>query len=117
MATMPPRPRAAASTSRKPAAAEASSTTRKIALARTSDVHPRAWRFAARCSVNMSPSWRPAVQESLRRRLSVVSDEQAWVEIPTPEQVTELLGRGGAYDFGFVPAMMRLILAHPGIAP
>jgi alkylhydroperoxidase family enzyme len=41
----------------------------------------------------------------------------AWVEMPSSEQVRELLGRGGAYDFGFVPAMMRLILAHPGIAP
>jgi alkylhydroperoxidase family enzyme len=46
-----------------------------------------------------------------------VSEGDAWVELPTPEQVTALLGRGGVYDFGFVPAMTRLILAHPGIAP
>lgn len=41
----------------------------------------------------------------------------AWVELPTPEQVRELMGEGGVYDFGFVPAMTRLILSHPGIAP
>lgn len=41
----------------------------------------------------------------------------AWVELPTEDQVRELLGRGGIYDFGFVPAMTRLVLSHPGLAP
>ena len=27
------------------------------------------------------------------------------------------LGRGGVYDFGFVPAMMRLVISHLDIAP
>lgn len=43
--------------------------------------------------------------------------EDAWVQMPTSEQVRELLGEGGVYDFGFVPAMSRLILSHLGIAP
>jgi len=46
-----------------------------------------------------------------------MSRDDAWVDLPTPEQVREVLGRGGVYDFGFVPAMTRLILAHPGMAP
>jgi hypothetical protein len=43
--------------------------------------------------------------------------EDAWVDMPGEEQVRELLGRGGVYDFGFVPAMSRLILSHLAIAP
>ena len=50
----------------------------------------------------------------------------AWVEMPSAEDVRVLLGRatpersGGAsgiYDFGFVPAMSRLVLSHMDIAP
>ncbi len=41
----------------------------------------------------------------------------AWVELPSAVQVRELLGEGGVYNFGFVPAMTRLILSHLGIAP
>jgi hypothetical protein len=41
----------------------------------------------------------------------------AWVELPSTEDVQALLGRGGIYDFGFVPAMTRLVLSHLDIAP
>jgi alkylhydroperoxidase/carboxymuconolactone decarboxylase family protein YurZ len=37
--------------------------------------------------------------------------------MPSAEQVRELLGERGVYDFGFVPAMSRLILSHLGLAP
>ncbi len=40
----------------------------------------------------------------------------AWVEMPSREEVYELM-RGSGYDFGFVPAMGRLILSHLRIAP
>lgn len=41
----------------------------------------------------------------------------AWVEMPSEEDVRALLGRGVVYDFGFVPAMNRLVLSHLDIAP
>lgn len=37
--------------------------------------------------------------------------------MPSGEDVWALLGRGGIYDFGFVPAMSRLVLSHMDIAP
>lgn len=41
---------------------------------------------------------------------------EAWVEIASRETLQG--GRGGhPYDFGFFPAMARLIMAHPRIAP
>ena len=43
--------------------------------------------------------------------------DDAWVDMPSGEDVQALLGRGGIYDFGFVPAMSRLILSHLDIAP
>lgn len=46
-----------------------------------------------------------------------MSERDAWVGMPSPEEVRALLGEGGIYDFGFVPAMSRLILSHLGIAP
>jgi alkylhydroperoxidase family enzyme len=47
-----------------------------------------------------------------------VSDlPDAWVDMPSGEDVQALLGRGSTYDFGFVPAMMRLVLSHMDIAP
>ena len=46
-----------------------------------------------------------------------MSGDDAWVQLPTTDQVREVLGRGGVYDFGFVPAMTRLIMSHPDIAP
>jgi hypothetical protein len=43
----------------------------------------------------------------------------AWVSIPSQEQMRQLVppGSGMPYDFGFLPAMMRLILAHGRIGP
>ena len=41
----------------------------------------------------------------------------AWVDMPPAADVVALLGRGGPYDFGFQPAMTRLILSHLDIAP
>ena len=43
--------------------------------------------------------------------------EDAWVDIPTEEQVRAQRPSGGPYDFGFVPAMGRLLMAHPRIGP
>lgn len=40
----------------------------------------------------------------------------AWVAMPTQEQIYEFF-RGAAYDFGFVPAMARLVMSHLRIAP
>lgn len=40
----------------------------------------------------------------------------AWVEMPSQEQVYEFM-RGSPYDFGFIPAMARLVISHPRIAP
>ena len=39
----------------------------------------------------------------------------AWVTIPTEEKLRTLRPSGGPYDFGFLPAMARLIMAHPRI--
>ena len=40
----------------------------------------------------------------------------AWVEMPTPEQIRQM-GLPPSYNFGFVGAMGRLMLAHPKIGP
>jgi hypothetical protein len=40
----------------------------------------------------------------------------AWVEMPSSEDVRALLGHGGIYDFGFVPSMLRLVVTHLDIA-
>lgn len=50
--------------------------------------------------------------------MEVDRKQDAWVELPDP-QLFELIGAnsGHPYNFGFVPAMGRLIGAHPGIAP
>lgn len=42
---------------------------------------------------------------------------EAWVALPSEEQVRAVLPAGNPYDFGFVPGMMRLVMAHMGIAP
>jgi alkylhydroperoxidase/carboxymuconolactone decarboxylase family protein YurZ len=41
----------------------------------------------------------------------------AWVELPTEAEVRAVMPSGGPYDFGFLPAMGRLILAHDAIGP
>jgi hypothetical protein len=40
----------------------------------------------------------------------------AWVSLPTPEQIRQM-GLPPSYNFGFVGAMGRLMLAHPKIGP
>ncbi len=39
---------------------------------------------------------------------------EAWVKIPTEEEIRERIPAGAIhpYDFGFVPGMARLIMAH-----
>jgi len=41
----------------------------------------------------------------------------AWVQMPAEAAVRAVIGPGGPYDFGFLPAMARLIMSHMGIAP
>jgi len=41
---------------------------------------------------------------------------QAWVTLPDQEQVQALVA-GHPYNFGFVPGMLRLVMAHAEIAP
>ncbi len=38
----------------------------------------------------------------------------AWVQMPSEEQLRQFIPRGSGmpYDFGFLPAMMRLVMAH-----
>jgi len=44
---------------------------------------------------------------------------EAWVAIPTSEQTYAQLqlGTKPSYDFGFLPAMGRLVRTHPQIGP
>jgi alkylhydroperoxidase family enzyme len=41
----------------------------------------------------------------------------AWVAMPSEEEARAMMGNANPYDFGFVPAMARLIGAHIQIAP
>jgi hypothetical protein len=41
----------------------------------------------------------------------------AWVALPNETELRAILPAGHPYDFGFLPAMARLIFAHPGLAP
>ena len=43
--------------------------------------------------------------------------EDAWIEMPSAEEVSATLPPGAGYDYGFVPAMRRLLMAHGGIGP
>jgi alkylhydroperoxidase/carboxymuconolactone decarboxylase family protein YurZ len=42
---------------------------------------------------------------------------EAWISMPSEEQVRTFVPPGSPYDFGFLPAMARLIAAHPAIGP
>ena len=44
-------------------------------------------------------------------------EKEAWVKIPTEEELGWSAESGGGYDFTFLPAMGRLIMAHPLIGP
>ena len=41
----------------------------------------------------------------------------AWVKMPSEEQIRALVPGGHPYDFGFITGMQRLVMAHAGIAP
>lgn len=41
----------------------------------------------------------------------------AWVALPTEAEIRAVFPPGYPYDFGFLPAMGRLVLAHDSIAP
>ncbi len=43
----------------------------------------------------------------------------AWVQLPSQEQMRALIPTDSKfpYDFGFLPAMMRLIMAHARLGP
>jgi hypothetical protein len=45
--------------------------------------------------------------------------KQAWVNLPTDEQIRAEMPQGGpsAYDFGFIMGMPRLRMAHRRIGP
>ena len=47
------------------------------------------------------------------------SDRVAWVEVPSESEVRAQIPAGTKhpYDFGFLPAMGRLLLAHQRIGP
>jgi alkylhydroperoxidase family enzyme len=46
------------------------------------------------------------------------STPDAWVRLPSPESFSDGdFPRQHPYNFGNVPAMARLLRAHPGIAP
>ena len=38
---------------------------------------------------------------------------EAWVAMPSDEDVRKFGLSGGPYDFGFLPSMARLLMAHP----
>ena len=42
---------------------------------------------------------------------------EAWVAMPGEADVRARFGSGHPYDFGFLPAMARLVAAHERIAP
>ncbi len=41
----------------------------------------------------------------------------AWVAMPSEEEIRQRFPAGHPYDFGFITGMQRLIMAHMGIAP
>ena len=41
----------------------------------------------------------------------------AWVAIPSEEDIRTVMPPGSPYDFGFLPAMARLQMAHPRLGP
>ncbi len=41
----------------------------------------------------------------------------AWVGMPSEDDIRARLGAGLPYDFGFIPGMIRLVAAHQRIAP
>jgi len=46
-----------------------------------------------------------------------MKNQDAWVQLPSEEETRRAMPPNHPYDFGFFPAMGRLIAAHPDIAP
>ena len=44
-------------------------------------------------------------------------ETEAWIKIPTEDELGWNAENGGGYEFSFLPAMGRLIMAHPLIGP
>ena len=42
-------------------------------------------------------------------------EKEAWVALPTEQELGWSAEMNGGYDFGFLPAMGRLVMAHPQI--
>ena len=47
--------------------------------------------------------------------MSTEGAKEAWVAIPSEAALGDLRPQGHPYDFGFLPAMARLVAAHPDI--
>ena len=47
----------------------------------------------------------------------MTNKRDAWVEMPPEEVIRGFMPPNHPYDFGFMPAMSRLIAAHPQITP
>lgn len=44
-------------------------------------------------------------------------EREAWIDMPSAEEAMKGRPPGGPYDFGFVPKMGRLLMAHPRLGP
>ena len=42
-------------------------------------------------------------------------EKEAWVELPSAKELGWTADTEGGYDFEFLPAMARLVMAHPQI--
>ena len=42
---------------------------------------------------------------------------ESWVSMPSEAEIRARFGSGHPYDFGFIPAMARLVATHGRIAP
>ena len=49
--------------------------------------------------------------------MATSEDGDAWVAMPSEEQIRTLVPGGHPYDFGFISGMQRLVMTHMGIAP
>ena len=44
-------------------------------------------------------------------------EKEAWIDLPSQQSLGWTAEAGSGYAFSFLPAMGRLIMAHPGIGP
>lgn len=57
------------------------------------------------------------MRESTNADGNEVRPADAWVVMPTEENIRAFMNSGHVYDFGFLTGMQRLIMSHLGIAP